>query len=541
MTTETNNTPGVLEFLDPRTLEIANNVRTEASITKQFIASIAENGVLIPLTAVRGSDGAVRVRTGQRRTLAAREAGLTSVPVYVLSVDDPYDTVERVIEQISENDHRAPLTAAERVFGIQELLDVGVSATKVAKKLARPASFVKNAKTVAASQPAIDALNQGQVSLGEAAVIAEFDGNTTAIDRLLRTAGSPRFEQVAAEIRAAQQQAAELERAEKQWADKGFTVLDGQPASFDPACVPLHSLLRADGAEADETDVTVAAQWAVLLGEDMVFVDNDTGDLVPEENIDWNTEDEPDAQPEDGLRHFNSVREATAFVPEYFCLDYAAANLTPTQRFVQLGGVNNFPGVTVDETGPKWDAPYAGNGAVADPEAEKRERRKVLALNRLGEAAQGVRRVFVRDLLARKTPPKGAAMFVAKCLVSDGYLLTNYKADEVTAELLGVEHIEGYASTRTLKGIDKLVDGLPAGGDNRAQVITLGLVLGALEARTPKDAWRNNPVSHIARAFGPKEYLQFLADNGYALAPVEEIMTGKRKADKVYESWLAEK
>jgi ParB family transcriptional regulator, chromosome partitioning protein len=34
-------------------------------------------------------------------------------------------------------------------------------------------------------------------------------------------------------------------------------------------------------------------------------------------------------------------------------------------------------------------------------EAEKRERRKVLALNKLGDAAMGVRREFVKKLLAR--------------------------------------------------------------------------------------------------------------------------------------------
>ncbi len=38
----------------------------------------------------------------------------------------------------------------------------------------------------------------------------------------------------------------------------------------------------------------------------------------------------------------------------------------------------------------------------------------------------------------------------------------------------------------------KLVAELETSGDGRAQVITLALVLGALEARTPKDAWRSS-------------------------------------------------
>jgi ParB family chromosome partitioning protein len=43
-----------------------------------------------------------------------------------------------------------------------------------------------------------------------------------------------------------------------------------------------------------------------------------------------------------------------------------------------------------------------------------------------------------------------------------------------------------------------LAEGLGEGGDARAQVITLALVLGGLEARTPKDAWRNARAGLVA-------------------------------------------
>src|ERR1700752_3923775 len=59
------------------------NVRDAAAIDAEFVASVKEHGVLTPIAAVRGRDGVVRVRAGQRRTLAAREAGLPTVPVYV--------------------------------------------------------------------------------------------------------------------------------------------------------------------------------------------------------------------------------------------------------------------------------------------------------------------------------------------------------------------------------------------------------------------------------------------------------------------------
>jgi len=80
-----------------------------------------------------------------------------------------------------------------------------------------------------------------------------------------------------------------------------------------------------------------------------------------------------------------------------------------------------------------------------------------------------------------KTLPKGAATFVAECLARDSYMLTQHNRDEVTAELLGIEAAAIY----------KAVSDLPEGSDNRALVIALGLVLGSLESRAGKEAWRN--------------------------------------------------
>ena len=74
---------GTLEHLNPHSLELDQNVRDDAAVDAEFLASVKELGVLTPIAAMRGEDGLVRVRAGQRRTLAARQAGLATVPVYV--------------------------------------------------------------------------------------------------------------------------------------------------------------------------------------------------------------------------------------------------------------------------------------------------------------------------------------------------------------------------------------------------------------------------------------------------------------------------
>ena len=75
---------GSLEHLDPTVLQIGENVRDAVDLGKEFLASLREHGVLVPITAVRDEDGTVTVRNGQRRTLGAREVGLATVPVYVV-------------------------------------------------------------------------------------------------------------------------------------------------------------------------------------------------------------------------------------------------------------------------------------------------------------------------------------------------------------------------------------------------------------------------------------------------------------------------
>ena len=78
------------------------------------------------------------VRDGQRRTLAARQAGLAAIPVYVLSTagavpDAKTAAAERIAQQIVANDQRTALTDAQRAKGINQMLLAGISAAKVAR------------------------------------------------------------------------------------------------------------------------------------------------------------------------------------------------------------------------------------------------------------------------------------------------------------------------------------------------------------------------------------------------------------------------
>ena len=109
------NEAGVLENLDPTALVIETNVRTEyLALDAEFVDSVRTHGVLVPALGCRDTDSTVRVRAGQRRTLAGREAGMATIPVYVVQADDD-STARRIVEQPAEDEHRQHLTDADRV------------------------------------------------------------------------------------------------------------------------------------------------------------------------------------------------------------------------------------------------------------------------------------------------------------------------------------------------------------------------------------------------------------------------------------------
>jgi ParB family transcriptional regulator, chromosome partitioning protein len=68
--------------------------------------------------------------------VAARKVGLSTVPVYVVTAtaaDSAAETIDRIVHQIVVNDQKADLSDAQRARGIQQMIDSGLSVSKVAK------------------------------------------------------------------------------------------------------------------------------------------------------------------------------------------------------------------------------------------------------------------------------------------------------------------------------------------------------------------------------------------------------------------------
>lgn len=522
---------GTVEYHDPQTLTLEDNVRDDVHLSKEFLASLREHGVIVPLTAVRDTEGRTVVREGQCRTLGAREVGLAKVPVFVLtdtaSENADARTVERIVHQMVANDQRAALTESQRARAIQTMLDTGATPARVAKKLSIDTHAVKAAGVAAKSAVALEALDTEQMTFLEAAALVEFEQDENAVRQLIRAAGTRSFDHTVEQLRTARETEQHRQAAATEWTAQGYTVLDGFPRWDDLACLSIRYLRTAEDASATEADVKDPAHWAVYLTEDYAYFDRETGEPVDDDSVDDDTRDDETLEPEEGLRHYNTVEERTVFVPEWYCLDYQSTGLTPAPSMRSRGGAPSAGGATDDD--PEAEA--------RQQEAERRERRKLLALNRLGDAAAVVRRDYVTKLLARKTPPKGAATFTAYCLIRDRFIQSQNHGEDITAELLGV---------KDFREVRALISDASANLDPRAQVITLALVLGALEARCTKDAWRSaksgitGSAMYNSHTLGSDVYLRFLVETGYAPAEVERIVLSERTSDEVYDAELAQ-
>lgn len=529
--------------LHPTTLEVGPNVRdevdTDSDEFRAVVASIAELGVLLPILARRDGDRVV-VIDGQVRTLAAIEAGEESVPVLIRPTASKAkeQEIERLTQQVNTNDRRIDLTHGQRAKAVTAMFELGLSATKIAKTMQYDnRETTKAAGTAGRSQTAIAALDAGQLDLEQAAVVAVFDadGDDDAVEDLLN-AGS-RFRSVAQELIADRAERKARAEAGTPYADKGLTVLADEPF-YDSPYVAAEDLVTADGDQITEAVIDAAAEhWAVWLTPSEQITLTATGGVVIEsESIDWATEGAPKAVAAEGYHHHKDVTVAQVWVPEYFTADPDAAG-------VKLGPIlaaaSSEPDASDDQAAAERKAreKKAAQAALAEKEAEKVARRRTVALNKASAAATIVRKEWLTKFLTRKTLPKGAGKWITETLVDEPGLLTENKAPQYLAELLGVtvpadtSPSAGYPGVADKAARRALAATIDKASETRAQVILLAQILAAYEARVSgkgNDSWRRT-------SWGNQDnYLGFLDQHGHVLTVVEQSAAGILTPEQAY-------
>ena len=137
---------------------------------EELTASIKENGILQPLTVRELEGGNFELIAGERRLRAAKDAGLETVPVYILSVDADVEMMEYALVENIQRVNLKPLEKAEGYAILSGKYDL--SQDEIAKRVGKSRPAITNALRLLKLPPEIkSSLNSGKISTGHALAI----------------------------------------------------------------------------------------------------------------------------------------------------------------------------------------------------------------------------------------------------------------------------------------------------------------------------------------------------------------------------------
>ena len=441
------------------------NVREDMNLTAEFAASVAAEGVRIPLLITTAPDGGWRLIEGHRRLAAAVKGGLAEVPCDI----DPGragDEAGQYLDMLLANSpgYRANYTVLEETAALFAAHEAGASTTRIRKATGRTAAQVKTAVTagsLAQDTRAKAAEANPEVTLEDLALLAEFDTDREASERLLTCLehGYP-LEHAAERIRQDRVEAAEHKKVRGELDAAGVPVTEGLP----------------DGAA-----------WLTGLV-------HDGEDLTAEAHAGC-------------PGHGAAFRPWSPLEPSYYCTSPAEYGHASRWQLPAAGS-------TISDTG----GPIASGTAGADPVPDP-GRRLVISGNKAWQAAAEVRhRWLAASLFPRRSVPREAQAFLARQLLA--------MPDPLRT---GLASASRKALFRTLTGRDasQAETDCDTATGGRLAVAALGPVVTAYEyAMTEaegRNTWRTDRYSPCPRRDAGR-YLTFLAALGYQLSAIEQAV-----------------
>ena len=131
---------------------------------QELADSIAQHGLIQPITVRKGENGYYQIIAGERRWRAARMAGLRTVPVVVIEADDRKAMELALIENLQRQD----LNPMEEAMGYKQLMEeYGMTQEQVAERVAKSRPAVANSLRLLSLPPSIaQMVTSGAISAG---------------------------------------------------------------------------------------------------------------------------------------------------------------------------------------------------------------------------------------------------------------------------------------------------------------------------------------------------------------------------------------
>lgn len=142
---------------------------------QELAESIKEHGILQPITVEAAENGVFYIIMGERRTRAAKIAGLTEVPVHLGKFSDQKKLEIALIENIQREDLN-PVEEAEAYYKLMEIS--GLSQEQVSARVGKNRSTVANAvRLLKLPEDMRNALAHGKITPGHARALLAVKDN----------------------------------------------------------------------------------------------------------------------------------------------------------------------------------------------------------------------------------------------------------------------------------------------------------------------------------------------------------------------------
>ncbi|KUN57286.1 hypothetical protein AQJ46_47905 [Streptomyces canus] len=497
------------------------NVRHSLNLDDEFLTSIAENGVLVPVVVVQlnadtpDAESVYELKMGHRRHAGARSGGIESIPALIL---DPSlrEAGQDYIEQLIENDaafRRAlsPLEQADALFGA---LEDGASVATVARRTGRSKEQVTQAAEAAknlgtGTRTVLEASDAYDLDLEVLAALGEFDDDPDAVARLIEAHQHGTFPYQLSTERAERAERTARETRRTELKRDGIRLWE-DASNLPPRAQWLEDLVDAAGEDLDETDHVRCPGHAVVW--------DDTGSadpaavaalcLNPAAYSHYTPGTEPAAQTTPTAAHATSDEDGTdedeTEEPEADEEDEEATRAATEEA--------------------ERARAEAEAKAAAETEQRRREHHLKLAGNKAYRAAIDARRAFLRQLITRKSAPKPLAAWVTQTLLSCPKPVQSWTGDTsrsaILADLLALSADEGKAASAQ----DRATWIGSSATPTRLLFVNFAVIAASYEKRIERaNTWRQDQPdwdSEEIRA-DARVYLKFLAELGHQLSPVE--------------------
>lgn len=138
---------------------------------EELADSIKEHGLLQPLTVRKLDGGFYQIVAGERRWRAARMAGLTEVPVYIIEADDQKASVLALVENLQRED----LNPVEEAKGYRTLMsEYGLTQEQAAAAVGKSRPVIANAvRLLTLPESILDMISSGKLSMSQGRALLE--------------------------------------------------------------------------------------------------------------------------------------------------------------------------------------------------------------------------------------------------------------------------------------------------------------------------------------------------------------------------------